>query len=107
MAVKMVRKVALCQAVGQLDGSRRKRRSRKKTGDQYADQQEFAGRIKRVKGSPVLWKELRAPLFRGHKLAAFIIIAIALLFLETYLAERFSAERRAGDTDEHGLGREI
>jgi ABC-type transport system involved in multi-copper enzyme maturation permease subunit len=65
-SVKIVRKVALRQAVGQLElTSKRKRKKQKRISSQTGDVQELAGLIRRVKGSPVLWKELRAPIIQG------------------------------------------
>jgi len=83
LSVIKVRKVALRQATGQLGTSFRKRRFRKNkvlSDDQKTKTAEYP---KRVKGPPVLWKELRHPLFRGHKLATFIIISIAMILLAT------------------------
>jgi ABC-type transport system involved in multi-copper enzyme maturation permease subunit len=95
LSVIKVRKVALRQATGQLGTSFRKNKvsddDRKTKTDRHP---------KRVKGPPVLWKELRHPLFRGHKLAAFIIIAIALILLATtYLL--FAIDNNFDDDDVH------
>jgi len=78
MCVGMVRKVALRQATGQLDASSRKRRCRI---SESAEKQDSTALPRTVKGPAVLWKELRAPIFRGHKIAASITIAIALFLL--------------------------
>ena len=65
-SVKVVRKVALRQAVGQLDlTSKRKPKKQKTVVSQAGDVQELAGIVRRVKGPPVLWKELRAPIIQG------------------------------------------
>ncbi|MCP4259808.1 MAG: ABC transporter permease subunit [Planctomycetes bacterium] len=84
-SVKIVRKVALRQAVGQLELiSKRKRKKQKKQSSQAGDVQELAGLIRRVKGSPVLWKELRAPIIQGAEGKNSIIglaITIAALIL--------------------------
>ncbi len=67
-AVKVVRRVALRQATGQLDISgkswktRHKRRRRAATAP--ADST-VEGPVKRVLGPPVIWKELRAPFIQG------------------------------------------
>ncbi|NQT02921.1 MAG: hypothetical protein HQ580_12915, partial [Planctomycetes bacterium] len=59
VSVSMVRKVALRQATGQIDVSSRKGRSRKKTIRGPANRQDFCIEPRRVKGPPVIWKELR------------------------------------------------
>ena len=68
-SVKVVRKTALRQATGQLDFVSRHRQRRKRNslwaGRQSSKQQEATGPIRRVKGLPVLWKELRAPTIQG------------------------------------------
>jgi len=66
-SVTVVRKVALRQATGQLDfaSRHRRRRSRTKSLLRTGASEESAGPIRRVKGTPVLWKELRAPTIRG------------------------------------------
>jgi ABC-type transport system involved in multi-copper enzyme maturation permease subunit len=81
LCVGLVRKVALRQATGQLDTSRRKKPSRKNDSSQTAVPDESAGPIRRVNGAPAVWKELRAPILRRHKVAAFIAIAVALFLL--------------------------
>jgi ABC-type transport system involved in multi-copper enzyme maturation permease subunit len=84
-SVKIVRKVALRQAVGQLElTSKRKRKKQKRKSSQAGDVQELAGLIRRVKGSPVLWKELRAPMIQGGEGKNSIIglaVTIAALLL--------------------------
>ncbi len=95
LSVIKVRKVALRQAAGQLGTSFRKNKVSDDDRKTKPDR-----RPKRVKGPPVLWKELRQPLFRGHKLAAFIIIAIALILLATtYLL--FAIDDNFDDDDVH------
>jgi len=88
LSVGMVRKVALRQATGQLGTSRRRSRFRKK-GPPMAGAvcQESTGRIRRINGSPTIWRELRTPLFRGHKIAASVAIfaCLLLLFVTYYL----------------------
>jgi ABC-type transport system involved in multi-copper enzyme maturation permease subunit len=65
-SVKVVRKVALRQAVGQLElTSKPKRKKQKRISSRAGDIQELAGVVRRVKGPPVLWKELRAPIIQG------------------------------------------
>jgi ABC-type transport system involved in multi-copper enzyme maturation permease subunit len=81
LSVIRVRKVALRQATGQLDTFRRRRRRRRKSSPQAAVSEESTRPIRRIYGSPAIWRELRTPLFQRHKMAAFVIIAISLLVL--------------------------
>lgn len=86
LSVKIVRKVALRQATGQLDlvPKHRRSRKRKKSSIRSTEPQEQAGVVRRVKGSPVLWKELRAPMIRGVDRRNSIIgltVAIVALFI--------------------------
>jgi ABC-2 type transport system permease protein len=72
VSIFKVRTVALRQATGRLNtGSSKKQ----------VNQKNHTAISKRVTGSPVLWKELRAPLFRSHKRVAFIVICISLVLL--------------------------
>ena len=81
ISVIIVRKVALSQATGQLDGSAGKRRSRRAAKGAGAGQQTFAGAIRRVVGPPIIWKELRSPIFRRHKIRTCIFAFIGLILL--------------------------
>jgi len=87
ISVIIVRKVALRQATGQLDvsaGKRRSRRAAKATGSNL--KQPFTGTIRRIVGPPIIWKELRSPMFRHHKICTFIFVFVALVLLSaTYL----------------------
>jgi ABC-type transport system involved in multi-copper enzyme maturation permease subunit len=56
-AVARVRRVALRQAIGQLSTSKRRRRTRNEAV------QDVPARIRRIKGCPAIWKELRSPIF--------------------------------------------
>ncbi|MHC4658381.1 MAG: ABC transporter permease [Planctomycetota bacterium] len=86
LSVNRVRKVALRQATGQLDTFKPRRRRRKKSSSQTIVSDEPTGPIRRINGSPTIWKELRTPIFRRHKIAAFVIIGISLVVLfTTYL----------------------
>ncbi|MHC4117855.1 MAG: hypothetical protein ACYSWO_10145 [Planctomycetota bacterium] len=87
-SVRVVRKVALRQATGQLDllPKRRTARKQKKKSGQTSGKparQRRVGAIRRVNGSPVLWKELRAPTIRGvdgrNSIIGLVITIIALL----------------------------
>jgi len=66
-AMAVVRKVALRQATGQLDAwfkpKKRKRKAPAPTAAPAGEQ--VLGPIKRVKGPPVVWRELRAPFISG------------------------------------------
>jgi len=46
-----------------------------------ANQQAFAGVIRRVVGPPIIWKELRSPIFRHHKIRTCILAFIGLILL--------------------------
>jgi ABC-type transport system involved in multi-copper enzyme maturation permease subunit len=88
-AVARVRKVALRQAAGQLETTRSGRRIRRKgtAGDSAARQ--VPGRIRRIKGRPAVWKELRTPILRGRRITAFIVplFALVLIFVSYGLFE--------------------
>jgi len=100
MSVKIVRKVALRQAVGQIEpvkNSTRDKKSKKSSG-RHSEQPEPAGVIRRVTDSPVLWRELRAPMIQGAEGRNNIIgLAIAIISLlitygtcEKFLDEAFT-----------------
>jgi ABC-type transport system involved in multi-copper enzyme maturation permease subunit len=85
VSVKIVRKVALRQATGQLDllpKRRAGRKQKKKSAQSSGAPQEHFGIIRRVKGSPVLWKEIRAPMIRGvdsrNSIIGLVITIVAL-----------------------------
>ncbi|TFG50049.1 MAG: hypothetical protein E4H40_01935 [Candidatus Brocadiia bacterium] len=85
MSVKTVRRVALDQACGRLDLATRigQKLSRKKNRSE-----ETNGKIRPVKGRPVLWKELRAPIIKGRDSTNSIIgfaAAMIALFI-TYIS---------------------
>ena len=96
----MVRRVALRQATGQLDGSSGKRSSRRAANDTGVSQQAFAGAIRRVVGPPIIWKELRSPMFRHHKVRTciFAFIGLILLLVTYYFCARV---RVLNDRDTH------
>jgi ABC-type transport system involved in multi-copper enzyme maturation permease subunit len=81
VSVIIVRKVALRQATGQLDGSAGKHRFRRTTNGAKASDRVFDGAIRRVVGPPIMWKELRSPMFKHHKIRTFIFAFIILLLL--------------------------
>ena len=85
LSVLLVRKVALRQISGDTDKPAGKKRKSALASPAPAAQ-EPPGKIRRVNGSPVLWKELRTPFFRRHRLAGFISILLAVvLLLITYI----------------------
>jgi len=101
--VRIVRKVALRQATGQLElapkrtrtrvttGASRARRKRKNSPIQTHKPQDSARFIRPVKGSPVIWKELRAPMIQGPDRRNSIIglvAAIAALLLTYALCKK-------------------
>jgi ABC-type transport system involved in multi-copper enzyme maturation permease subunit len=100
MSVKIVRKVALRQAVGQIESvpNRMRAKKSKKSSRRRAKQSELTGVIRRVTGSPVLWRELRAPMIQGaegrNSIIGLAIAIIALLITyrtcENYLDEAFT-----------------
>ncbi len=85
VSVRIVRKVALRQATGQLDllpKRRAGRKRKKKSSRESGRSQERFGIIRPVRGSPVLWKEIRAPMIRGvdgrNSLIGLVVTIIAL-----------------------------
>ncbi len=85
MSVKVVRKVALRQAVGQIESvpNRTRAKKSKKSSRRHAKQQELPSVIRHVTGSPVLWRELRAPMIQGaegrNSIIGLAVTIIALL----------------------------
>jgi ABC-type transport system involved in multi-copper enzyme maturation permease subunit len=100
MCVKVVRKVALRQAIGQIESvtNRMRAKKSKKSSHRHAQQPVLTGVIRRVTGSPVLWRELRAPMIQGaegrNSIIGLAIAIIALLITyracERYLDEAFT-----------------
>lgn len=101
-----VRKIALRQATGDVNPFNRKRKTAGKPAPVAAKSQAGppplpgqqaaagyavvdenpTGRIRRVKGSPILWKELRTPLIAGNKSRSIIGLVLALIaLLITYI----------------------
>jgi ABC-type transport system involved in multi-copper enzyme maturation permease subunit len=98
-SMKVVRKVALRQAVGQLDlTSKHKYRKRKTALSKAPGVQEPAGLIRRVKGSPVLWKELRAPIIQGAE-GRNSIIGLAVTIAALLLTYATCAKEKCLDID--------
>ena len=93
LSVALVRRAALRQAMGQtgLWSDRAARRPERDTA---------VGRVRRVIGPPVLWKECRTPLLGKHKLRSIVVGlllagALAMTYLFCY------AEQDLGDKDTH------
>ena len=102
LSIIIVRKVALLQAVGQLDVSFRKRRSDKNALKGSVNQCEFTAAPRRVIGPAVIWKELRSPMFRRYKIATIIAAFICLLLLLITYA-LFENEQMLNDEETHML----
>lgn len=102
VSVSMVRKVALRQATGQLDVFTHKRRSRKNAARPWSHRQDFTAAPRRVKGPPVIWKELRLPLLGRRKIATLIgiFVCLALLFITYWIC---FVERLLDDMETHIL----
>ncbi|MFC1781324.1 ABC transporter permease [Planctomycetota bacterium] len=100
-SVKVVRRIGLCQATGTVNlKPGNKQTNKANTNKSIANGSESSGTIKQVKGSPVLWKELRMPMIQGpdnrNSIIGFGIAVISLLITYTvfrkdrYLAEDFT-----------------
>ena len=102
-SVKVVRKVALRQAIGSTELIPKFKFRRKKAKNSLVTKHssEFSGTIKRVNGLPVLWKELRAPMIQGgdgrNSIIGMAVAVIALLI--TYAL--FSRHRFLGEDFAH------
>ncbi|MBW8038974.1 MAG: ABC transporter permease subunit [Planctomycetes bacterium] len=79
-SMRIVRRVALRQATGQLDLAT-KNRKKKKLSLKTTKSEGQSGLIRRVKGSPVVWKELRAPIIQGSRKKNIIGLAITIIAL--------------------------
>jgi ABC-2 type transport system permease protein len=100
LSMKVVRKVALRQATGQLELSpkRTSRRRRKRSSPQGAEAKENAGYIRRVDKSPVLWKELRAPMIQGAE-GTYSIIGLAVTIAALIITYGVCAKQKCLDED--------
>lgn len=84
-SVKVVRKVALRQAVGQTESVINQMRAKrlKKSSHRSIKPRRQHDLIRQVTGSPVLWRELRAPMIKGaegrNSIIGLIIAIIALV----------------------------
>ncbi|MCK4958827.1 MAG: ABC transporter permease subunit [Planctomycetes bacterium] len=87
-AVRVVRRVALAQAIGQVEGGfRQKRRADGKISVAVKPQTiESEGQIRHVEGSPIVWKELRKPIIQGGRKNGIIGLSVAIgALLITYI----------------------
>jgi ABC-type transport system involved in multi-copper enzyme maturation permease subunit len=100
VAVVRVRKVALRQATGQLETSKKSRRIRKKALRKGQTVPEVVGSIRPIKGCPAIWKELRTPILRGRRLTTFVVPLIALLLVFVSYA-LFEAEDLLDNEEPH------
>ncbi|MDY7011289.1 MAG: ABC transporter permease subunit [Planctomycetota bacterium] len=102
LCVRIVRKVALRQATGAAGvfTTRKQRRMRKNQAGLAGAAEPPGGLVRRVTGSPVIWRELKTPLLRGGRRAAVIavIFTIAALLI-TYLV--CLSERCLDDDETH------
>ncbi|OHB78862.1 MAG: hypothetical protein A2Z25_23770 [Planctomycetes bacterium RBG_16_55_9] len=98
LSVKVVRKVALRQATGQLELSPKRASRRKRAGQQGAEAVENTGLIRRVNSSPVLWKELRAPMIQGAE-GTYSIIGLAVTIVALAITYGACARQRCLDQD--------
>lgn len=96
-SVKVVRKVGLMQATGQLDIVS-KRTRRKKVAAQPVARGELTGVVRRVMGWPVLWRELRAPMIQGPDRRNGIIGLIATV-VALFLTYAMCAKQKCLDDD--------
>jgi ABC-type transport system involved in multi-copper enzyme maturation permease subunit len=82
-SMRIVRRVALRQAAGQLDlTTKNKYKLKKKLSLKTAIPHGRSGLIRHVKGSPVVWKELRTPFIQGGRkknIIGLVVTIIALL----------------------------
>ena len=98
LSVLMVRRVALRQATGEAGVSSKKPYQSPQLDPGTTLRQAFDGEPRRVRGSAILWKELRSPLFGRHKLAFAISIAVGLILL--FMTYAFFADQNALDDSE-------
>jgi ABC-type transport system involved in multi-copper enzyme maturation permease subunit len=82
-SIQVVRKVALRQITGAGEFSSKKQ-YKKITTNQACQGQEYMGTVREVNSSPVLWKEIRAPLIQGgegknSRIGLLITISVLLL----------------------------
>ncbi len=89
ISIRMVRKVTLRQATGQeIFTTRSRRRDRKRNDPKHISRQQNPSKkpFRRVTNYPVLWKELKTPLFYNYNVTAAAITGVSVFFLAiTYI----------------------
>lgn len=103
ICVKVVRNVALRQATGQLEVSSKRatRQKRKRSTKKRTRSPDNTGKIRRVNASPVLWKELRAPMIQGPRGSEGAYSIIGLGITVAALIVTYGACARAKCLDEN------
>jgi len=96
--VVRVRKAALRQAVGETPQAWWRRRRRPPASD-AAEALLAHGHIRRIHGSPVLWKELRAQFMRGRARKVVAVAAVLLVLVGSYV--NFAVHHNLNDNDVH------
>ena len=84
VCVLKVRSVGLRQATGEAGLFTRRRR--RQTSAVPGGAERAAGRVRRLTGSPVIWRELRTPMFRSRRQAVIGTAATIIVMGITYLA---------------------
>lgn len=85
LSIRVVRKVALRQATGQLDYFRRKPVQEQQSPAQQNNRKKRITPIREVKGEPVIWKEMMESLVEGgRKKAVFALIVAIIALLVSY-----------------------
>jgi len=99
VCASVVRKVALRQATGHIEGGPKHMRRRRTGGHalETVQGQGTGGVIRRVSGWPVLWKDMRAPLIRGAEgrnsiIGLFITVFVMLITYGAWAKEGFLDE---------------
>jgi ABC-type transport system involved in multi-copper enzyme maturation permease subunit len=92
-SMRIVRRVALRQATGQLDlNNKNKSKLKQKLSLNTKIPNGQSGIIRHVKGSPVVWKELRAPIIQGGRMKNIIGLVITIIALLTTYALNFKEQ---------------
>ncbi len=94
LSIALVRRIALRQATGQAGLFEVRRRTFREKSNAAAR----AGTIRKVRGKPVLWKELKMPLLGKRKKTVIAILILTLLVL--FFTYAFFADENAFDDEE-------
>ncbi|MCP4707234.1 MAG: ABC transporter permease subunit [Planctomycetes bacterium] len=89
LSMRSVRKAALLGIAGQLPSDWRQRRRERKKSDLSNDlpEQKTNSQIRRITGSPIMWKESKLPLIKGNKATTgfgLILFLVVLVFSYGY-----------------------